>query len=385
MITNYNKIEELIIRRITGEILPLEDKWLECWLEEDVKNRELFDRILADKEGNINKQFQNDYRSAFNQFKVIKAAKERRKRMRLVLKVGGYAALLVLSFMAAFFIFETSERQEESLIITQTITKNSPILKLSNGDIVSFENKEKVKEANDTSAMIMIQNNALVYAAQNRVEEDKIIFNELIVPNKCRYMVSLSDSTKVWVNANSSIRFPVAFGKKERRVFISGEVLFEVTKDAERPFIVEVDELSVKVLGTLFNINSYDNFADVRVTLVEGSVESYTNAWRKVMKPNEQLSYNKVDKSFTVKEVNGNDFSLWKDGIYIFKCESLNSIIEIINRWYGIECKIINPAYEDIEITGVLDVNLGLEHFMKLLKMTSKIKYKMENDVLIIF
>lgn len=385
MTINYNKIEELIVRRITGEISHLESKWLDCWLDEDPKNRALFDRITSDKEGNIKTQIENDYHSAFNKFKSIKVEKQRRKRLRLIAKIGGCAAILVISFMSAFLLLETSDKQSKSPLITQTITTNNPVLKLSNGDIVSFENVEKVKEKNDTSAMIIIQNNALLYSAQNNIEEDKIIYNELIIPNKCRYMVELSDNTKVWVNANSSIRFPVAFGKKERRVFITGEVLFEVTKDSERPFIVEVNELSVKVLGTLFNINSYDNLDDIKVTLVEGSVESYTGDWRKIMKPNEQLSYNKIDKNVTIKEVNGSEFTLWKGGTYIFKCENLKAIAGIISRWYGIECLITNPAYQDIEITGVLDVNMGLEHFMELLKTTSKIEYKIENEDLIIF
>lgn len=385
MTTNYNEIEELIVKRITGEISFLEDKWLDSWLEEDPQNRELFDRIISDKEGNIKKQILNDYHSAFNKFKIIKAEKQRRKRLILIAKISGCAAILIVSFLITTLLLKTPDKQHEPLLAAQTITRNNPILKLSNGDVVSFENIEKVKEKNDTSAMIVIQNNALVYTAQNRVEEDKVIFNELIVPNKCRYMVELSDSTKVWVNANSSIRFPVAFGKKERRVSITGEVLFEVAKDTERPFIVEVNELIVKVLGTQFNINSYDNLDDIKVTLVEGSVESYTNEWRKVMKPNEQLSYNKVAKNFTVKEVNGSEFTLWKDGTYIFKCENLRVITGIISRWYGIECRVINPDYDNIEITGVLDVNMGLEQFMKLLKTTSKIRYKIENEDLIIF
>lgn len=383
--TNFNKIEELIVKRLTGEISPLEDRWLDCWLEEDVRNRELFDRIAADEEGNMKKYFANDYHSAFRQFKVIKAEKKRRKRRHLIAKVAASAAILVVVFAIAFEFIVSPREENRQMLMVETTIGNSPILKLSNGEIISFENKEVVKEANDTSTMIVIENNTLVYAAQKRVEEDKIIFNELIVPNKCRYMVTLSDSTRVWVNANSSIRFPVAFGQLERRVYITGEALFEVAKDSERPFIVEVNDLSVKVLGTFFNINSYDNLPDINVTLVEGSVESYTDTWRKVLKPNEQLSYHKSDKKFSIKEVNGNDFTLWKDGTYIFKCERLSNIAGIINRWYGVECKIENPTYDTIEITGVLDVNLGLEHFMKLLKATSKIQYRMEGDDLIIF
>lgn len=215
---------------------------------------------------------------------------------------------------------------------------------------------------------------------------DKLVYNELIVPEKCSYLVVLSDSSKVWVNSGSSIRYPVVFGDSIRKVYISGEVLFDVKKDKTRPFIIETNNVSIKVLGTIFNVNTYSNEENIKITLVEGSIVSNINNSNSkyYLKPNEQLVYDKKSSNIEIKNVNAQDYVLWRDGLCVLNRVKISEIARIIKRWYGVECKVEDYTIENIEVTGVLDKKQELNKFMKLLHLSTKLNYIFDGNTIIL-
>mgnify|MGYP000494501137 CR=1 FL=1 len=161
-------------------------------------------------------------------------------------------------------------------------------------------------------------------------------YNTLIAERGGNYQITLTDGTTVWLNAESSIRFPTSFAANERKVEISGEVYFEVSKDQSRPFKVKVRDLTVEVLGTYFNIEAHDKMPSIKTTLLEGSVKVIQGDKNKILQPGQVLVVT-ADGKFTVKQTNLIKVTAWKGELFDFRNDSLTTILSELGRWYNME------------------------------------------------
>lgn len=152
--------------------------------------------------------------------------------------------------------------------------------------------------------------------------------------------LQLADSTIVYLNALSNLKYPKNFTGKFREVELSGEAFFEVKHDSRHPFLVHTDQLKVQVLGTSFNIRSYNNDKDVAVTVATGkvgvSVSSLKNLKAQILLPDKQFTYYKESEKFKISDVNAEDSKSWETGLFIFNYESLENITNRLARWYGV-------------------------------------------------
>jgi ferric-dicitrate binding protein FerR (iron transport regulator) len=184
----------------------------------------------------------------------------------------------------------------------------------------------------------------------------------------------LADGTIVWLNSDSKLRYPVDFNTDERRVFLSGEAYFEVAHNANKPFIVDVEDSKIKVLGTSFNVRAYDIENKVVATLVTGSVKMNTKSKNQViMFPGEQCVVNEkgdLDK----RKVDVSLFTSWKDGRLKFKHQTLEEIMNTLYRWYDIEVVYENISVKDIYYSGNVKRYDDFENVIKLLEMAGTIK-----------
>ena len=195
------------------------------------------------------------------------------------------------------------------------------------------------------------------------------------------YPVKLSDGSAVWLNSSSSIRFPVAFNEQERRVEITGEAYFEVAHDDRKPFRVSVNGVEVQVVGTVFNINSYNDEATMKTTLLTGSVKLTKGNQQVMIKPGEQAEVG--DKTIKVNTgVNVNKEVAWKNGLFYFKNENLKAIMRQIARWYDVDVVYEGKISND-EISGKIYRNTNLSEVLKLLNVLD-VNYKIEGKKLII-
>ncbi|HTN37211.1 MAG TPA: FecR domain-containing protein, partial [Arachidicoccus sp.] len=222
---------------------------------------------------------------------------------------------------------------------------------------------------------------------QLAMDEDRTaleIQNTLSTPRGARYHLTLSDGTKVWINAASSITFPVSFRGRERQVAIKGEAYFEVAKNAARPFKVTVDEMEVTVLGTHFNINAYRDESTLNTTLLEGAVKvrNLHNCFSKNIRPGQQAKLYPTDE-IKVASVDTGLATAWKNGLFQFEKADLHVLLNEVSRWYNIQIEWKGTGSPDL-FTGTIPRNLKLSELLSVLEYAN-VRFKLTSNKLIVF
>ena len=213
-----------------------------------------------------------------------------------------------------------------------------------------------------------------------------VLYNTLKVPTGGFYQLELSDGTRVWLNAESELRFPVQFGTGEREVYLKGEAYFDVARNVSKPFVVEVDEMKVKVLGTSFNVKSYVDEPGVYTTLVEGSVAILRDGQpEKKIKPGEQAYYNKGVGTLSIAEVDVNEFTSWKDGVFYFKDIALEEILRIVSRWYDLEVFYMNQGAKSVIYSGKLPMYSSVEDVLRKFEISGDVRFELKGRTLTVF
>ena len=201
-----------------------------------------------------------------------------------------------------------------------------------------------------------------------------IAYNSIETPLGGQYQVILTDGTKVWLNAASSIRFPAAFAATERKVEITGEVYFEVAKNPKRPFLVVSDKQTVEVLGTHFNVKAYSNDPSAITTLLEGSVKVTTkDNIQKILVPGQRAVLHA--NSIMVEETNTEQAVAWKNGYFRFNDEKIESVMRQLSRWYNIEVNYEGPL-SDEEFNGRISRDKNISQVLKMLEKTKGVHFK---------
>ena len=215
-------------------------------------------------------------------------------------------------------------------------------MQLDNGTIETIsENGERKITTTNGNLVASQQGNTLQYTAAE--DQNKLVYNTLNIPFGRQFDLVLSDGTKVKLNSGSSIKYPVRFLKgQDRKVFLKGEAYFDVTTDKAHPFIVNADEMNIRVLGTQFNLSFYPEDEDISTVLVEGAVVLYkegadinTNTSSQLV-PGQMAEWNKINNTMTVKEVDTNIYTAWKDGYLLFKASPFYSIRSKLERHFNI-------------------------------------------------
>jgi ferric-dicitrate binding protein FerR (iron transport regulator) len=200
-------------------------------------------------------------------------------------------------------------------------------------------------------------------------------YNTIVVPRAAEYSVKLSDGTIVYLNSDSKLRYPVPFEKGVRKVYLEGEAYFKVSKDKRRPFIVDVKEVEVKVLGTSFNINAYEENNGVATTLVEGSVNVSSANNSVIIKPNQQAVFSKGG-SMKVNNVNVYNYISWRQGYLNFDNVPLEQLMFEIERWFDINVFYVNSELKTYRYTGAINKYYSLDKMLHIVEEVLKIKIR---------
>ena len=212
----------------------------------------------------------------------------------------------------------------------------------------------------------------------------KQLVHKLEVPKGQRSKLALADGTEVWLNSDSKLDFSFDDDKKQRVVTLSGEAFFNVSRDEEKPFIVNVKGQSLKVLGTVFNVRSYENEENVYTTLEEGSVEVKAAGRTVVIEPNQQLIYSRISNRLSLKKVETSYYTVWRDGRYIFDNEDFETLMAMVERWYDVEFIYPKKFFQNIHYSGVIKRTKPVDHVLKLINHTTPISYQIDGDRIII-
>ena len=249
---------------------------------------------------------------------------------------------------------------------------NRAVLILGNGSAIQLDSARNGLLTKQGNANITkLTSGQLAYNILNE-KPTEILFNTLTTPRGGQYQLTLPDGSRVWLNAASSIRFPSSFAGNERKVRISGEVYFEVAKDAARPFRVDVqtdagDAEQIEVLGTHFNVNAYSEEPGVKTTLLEGSVKIKKANASQMLSPGQQASLTKNGITLE-QDVNLSKVVAWKNGFFWFDHTDLQTLMRQVARWYDVDVQFEGQIPEE-SFTGKISRSEPLSRFMKVLEL----------------
>ncbi len=206
------------------------------------------------------------------------------------------------------------------------------------------------------------------------------LYNEYYSPEGQISEFKLADGTRVWLNSGTRIKVPMNFDSKHRILFMEGEAFFEVAKDPKNPFYVHTIELSVKVMGTSFNVSAYQSDINSEVTLINGQVgikERYGQRLAMLL-PGQQLVYDKTTGKKLKREVDTSPYEAWRDGKMIFKDRSLEYIAERLERWYNVEIEFNCPEISQLKFTGTILKNKPLSQVLEAITLTDPVRFEIK-------
>lgn len=381
-----DRVYELISGKLDDRLSPMEETELSDWLAEDVKHEKIYAEIkkIRDQVKLLHRDFTPDTE---NVLKRVKRGRGRSIGFRYWWK---YAALFILPLGVALILWQ-GMKNESVEVHRQFSAVSRPggeraILKLYDGKTIMLDSTMKSSLiAHEANVRIEMDSNHLLrYSSYDSIGiTDANKNNELIIPKGGEYQVMLADGTKVWLNSASRLIYPQSFMGKERRVVLSGEAFFDVAHDAERPFIVETSRMNVKVLGTRFNVNDYDDNEEVSTTLVNGSVEIFSGgqqAFRLV--PGEQ-AYGK-ENELEKREVNVRLYTSWIDGKFLFNNTELEEIAKQISRWYDVEIFFSSENVKKVRFTGAIVKFKPLDDLVRMIESTSQVRFSVKGKTIVI-
>ena len=241
---------------------------------------------------------------------------------------------------------------------------------LSDGRAVALhKNASALLEADGTA--IFQKEGMLSYQSTQQDHHTRLIYNTLRVPRSGTFRLVLPDGTAVWINANSELRYPVHFAKNERKIYLKGEAYFEVSRDVDRPFKVEVEGTEVEVLGTHFNVRAYGD--RVSTTLLEGAVKVQYAQQSVLLEPGQQAR--SFEDNIEVQQADLTKAVAWKDDIFYFNEDRLVDIMEEISRWYDVEIAY-DGKVSDQRYTGSIRRDARLSEVLELIGFTSAVEFK---------
>lgn len=215
----------------------------------------------------------------------------------------------------------------------------------------------------------------------------EIRYNTLQIPRGGEYFLVLSDSTKVWLNSETTLKYPVQFAGDIRKVELTGEAYFEVARNEEAPFVVTSGNQEVKVLGTHFNISSYAENDATYTTLVEGKVEVSLHdnpVTRILLTPSEQSTVNKSNNSIEKRKVDVSQYIAWKDGRFVFQDQTLESIMQTLSKWYDIRYVFDHDKLKQVRFTGNLERYADFSNILEKIERTNEVKFEVDRNLVTI-
>ena len=373
----------LIKKSLIKDLSDKEQKELDQLLDDqslqDVYN-ELSDR------GYLKKQFM-EYEKYSSQ-KAYREFKERRGhsgRIRIVRWVAVVAAVWVLALgVTLWMTFGKKENVAPLPVASKIIPAGEKKATLTLADGMEVHVEEITAQILQEKGMNIEYRNGEIVYHKSEEKTTEVVYNKLEVPRGGECMIKLDDGTKVWVNAETKLKYPVTFVGDRREVVLEGEAFFDVAKN-EKPFIVKTSFGDVRVLGTAFGISAYASEPESYTTLVRGKVSVEREGIKPVViLPGEQVVTSK-DGKMIKQQVDVEEFVGWKDGIYVFKEKSLGEIMKTLERWYNISVDFQEKSLVDLPFTGNLKRYDDINVFFDALTRTGDMKYRVEGNQVILF
>tara|TARA_B100001063_G_scaffold180553_2_gene169693 strand:+ start:1543 stop:2703 length:1161 start_codon:yes stop_codon:yes gene_type:complete len=385
-------MEKLLYKYLINKLTKEEYKNLQAWLKKDKENLRVFENIVG--EWNLSKSYVDNSKEKIlaqildqNNSIVKESSVQRIYFKGAIKKIAIAAAAVVALFILNLYDFGFNSNESSVAESFQTIEsgKSKAILTLDDGkEIDLLDEKNLNLESEETK--IIGGGNSITYL-QKTSDAKKPKYNTLKTPRGAEFFLTLSDSTKVWLNADSQLKYPVVFLGDKRIVELIGEAFFEVTPNRDKSFQVISGDQTIEVLGTSFNVTSYEDDAEVVTTLIEGKVNVNPRFGDKksiLLSPNEQSKLNKETGEIKNIKVDPNQFIAWKSGKFYFRQQKLKDITKVLSRWYDIEIFFVNSDTENKRFTGRFKRYEDFDHIRSIIESTEEVKFIKKGKTIII-
>jgi transmembrane sensor len=386
-----DRIKDLVIKYLKDELTSEENLELQQWIHSSEKNRIAFEEATDQEE--LRAALKSEFESEQRVLEKLRAAiaeeqdeevKVGTPRVRIIRYVAAAAAIVVIS-VAVFFIALNKKDKEEAVVRGPEIhdvpppSSNRATITLANGKTIFLDSAANgVLESDGNVQLVKLADGQIAYSGSS----DEVVYNTVSNPRGSKVLeITLGDKTRVWLNNESSIRYPVSFVGNIRKIFLTGEAYFEVSKES-RKFIVEANGTSTEVLGTHFNVNAYTDEEAVTTTLLEGSVRVQDANKQVILQPGQQSEIS--DNGLRV--INDADVEAavaWKNGLVIFSGADMKTVLRQIGRYYGVNFEFkgdinVPDLYSKIPRT------VGLSEVLKAIEINTKLKFTIEGDRVIV-
>lgn len=373
---------KLLIKKINNTLSKDDEIVFTKWYKESIKHKKYFEKV----KNNYSKEILNvDIEKGWEELMTKVNSK---KQHKLYYWKYGIAAAVVLLITSPFTLNNFSLFSKKEIVSDVVIMPGSDkaVLTTETNEQIKLEKGEKINLGNSTS-----DGEKLIYNKPLKTNNKKhLAYNYLTIPRGGQFFLQLSDGTKVWLNSESKLKYPVNFIKGNTREveLVYGEAFIEVSPSTSNygdKFKVLTLGQEVEVLGTQFNIKAYKDESFIYTTLLEGkvSVGNIGSFKPKVLKPSEQSILNRKTKSIHVSKL-GNVYNevLWKNGVFSFKKMPLKEIAKVLSRWYNVDFVFEKPEVKNILFTGVLDKEQEITQILKVICIANNITYKIDNKVI---
>jgi hypothetical protein len=383
-------LEDLIERYIMGLTSEEEDAKLKRWYEDISKKQaslrqlseaemealreKMLQRLLSDakKQPSLGAQKDNTDHGVKNMHLVDN--KEASNKFRSLFKNNAWAAvilLLICCSTAAYFFHSNRARFNKTVVKAPVVIlpgeniapgQSGATLHLANGKAIPLDNLQNGLVAEQNGVKILKDKNGVTYVGKANAP----LYNDITTGRGQQWQLTLPDGTKVWLNAVSSIHYPLAFSGQQRMVSITGEAYFEVVHNAKQPFTVKAGNTVIEDIGTAFNINAYADEPFIKTTLVHGSVKVSTEKNSSLLKPGQQAATSAANKIKVIK-VNTENITGWMNGALNFDNEDLGEVMKKVARWYDIDVTYAGKIPKRT-FAGSISRKMNLSEFLKLLE-----------------
>jgi len=377
--------------KIQGSLNPKDSEIFEDWLAESKENRAYFERLrdYCHNSRQVTQERQEDAWMAVNrQIQLSPIPKYTRNRSRVKVISGIAATILLLFGISVLWTYLQKQEEPTELAVVEvpviTPGTSKATLITTNGKSIELS-KDQDLQIMDHDVAIQSFGSKLTYTGGSVDRKEIEQFNTLVVPRGGEYKLVLSDSTKVWLNSETTLRYPIVFKTGKRTVELTGEAYFEVASNVEQPFEVVTVGQTITVLGTSFNVSAYESNANEVTTLVEGKIQAITDVGQsQIILPGNQVLYSRQFGEMLYHKVDTEVYTNWKDGLFTFEDKRLDAIMTTLARWYDVNVFYENDAAASIRFTGQVKRYDEVQNILELIEITKAVKFETSGKAIII-
>ena len=375
----YNEKDIEFANQILTRRNELDNELVEAWMSNPL-HVEMLKEFVAIREEYTNWDFEI---IKGEERERLQRAITRKKKRQLVMRWSVAASVILCVALSALYLWNDSDWFFEQKFPQHVNLDQSKIagveLILADGKRVLLDGSGRQIQDHGVSGIKDDSLQGLTYVQAKALDEKVtvVLYNTLKVPTGGFYQLEVSDGTRVWLNAESELRFPVQFGTGEREVYLKGEAYFDVRKDVARRFIVHLKESNVTVLGTSFNIKAYGDEDYIYTTLVEGKVRFTSEKEHEevTLRPGMQSVLNLKSGKTELKEVEVEQFTAWRQGRFVFPSTTLGDLMCQLKRWYDIDVVYLSPEAKGYEFRGAINRDMDLKNVLAIVEKTSNVVF----------